>query len=110
MTDEETLKKQEMLEKMFMTWESYVNEAKLCCEALRSISTKEWPDRVLKNHVDELRLALVNARSRLKTSRVLLDFLIESYLVYDHVFPSEKPAFSPQQSAISNQPPAETGG
>lgn len=99
MIEEEAEKKREMIEKMFGTYQLYLSEAKSCCDALRKVNCEKWPERVLKTDVDELRGSIVSARSKLKTSRVLLDSLIESYQVYNYVFPEEKPAIQPQPSA-----------
>lgn len=104
MTQEVLQKEKEMLDKLYEIWNLYMLESNLAVEGLRKVNVDDWPERVMKTHVDSLRASIKDTRSKLKSSRVLLDSLIESYIVYDHVFPKEKPAIQPQPPAASPQP------
>lgn len=93
--------KQDMLNKINEIWGLYILEIMMCVNELEMISISNWPDFVLKENVDELKKAIYDSRAKLKSSRVLLDSLLEAYEVYSEVFPKEKPA-----SAVSKQPSA----
>lgn len=98
--------KQDMLNKINEIWGLYILEIMMCVNELEMISISNWPDFVLKENVDELKKAIYDSRAKLKSSRVLLDSLLEAYEVYSEVFPKEKPALSSQPSA--NQQSAKT--
>jgi|688.fasta_scaffold03951_19 hypothetical protein len=96
--------KQDMLDKINEIWGLYILEIMMCVNELEMISISDWPDFVLKENVDQLKKSIYDSRSKLKSSRVLLDSLLEAYEVYSEVFPKEKPAIQPQPSALSNKP------
>jgi hypothetical protein len=98
--------KQDMLDKINEIWGLYILEIMMCVNELEMISISDWPDFVLKENVDQLKKAIYDSRSKLKSSRELLDSLLEAYEVYSEVFPKEKPAIQPQPSAsaLSNKP------
>ncbi len=102
--------KQDMLNKINEIWGLYILEIMMCVNELEMISIRDWPEFVLKENVDELKKAIYDSRAKLKSSRVLLDSLLEAYEVYSEVFPKEKPALSNQPSAnqqSANQQSAE---
>jgi hypothetical protein len=104
--------KEDMLAKINEIWGLYILEVMMCANELEQVSIRDWPDFVLKENVDELKRAIYDSRAKLKSSRVLLDSLLEAYEVYSEVFPKEQPAQKvskkqPQQSADQPQPSAE---
>jgi len=107
--------KEDMLAKINEIWGLYILEVMMCANELEQVTIKNWPDFVLKENVDELKRAIYDSRAKLKSSRVLLDSLLEAYEVYSEVFPKEQPAQKvskkqPQPSAnqqSANQPSAE---
>lgn len=82
--------KQDMLDKINEIWGLYILEIMMCVNELEMISISDWPDFVLKENVDELKRAIYDSRAKLKSSRVLLDSLLEAYEVYSQVFPKEQ--------------------
>lgn len=96
--------KQDMLNKINEIWGLYILEIMMCVNELEMISISDWPDFVLKENVDELKKAIYDSRAKLKSSRVLLDSLLEAYEVYSEVFPKEKPAPAPASAVSKKQP------
>ena len=99
--------KQDMLNKINEIWGLYILEIMMCVNELEMISIVNWPDFVLKENVDELKKAIYDSRAKLKSSRVLLDSLLEAYEVYSEVFPKEQPAPASAVSKKQPQPSAE---
>ena len=99
--------KQDMLNKINEIWGLYILEIMMCVNELEMISIRDWPEFVLKENVDELKKAIYDSRAKLKSSRVLLDSLLEAYEVYSEVFPKEKPAPAPAPAVSKKQPSAE---
>lgn len=84
--------KEDMLAKINEIWGLYILEVMMCANELEQVTIRDWPDFVLKENVDELKRAIYDSRAKLKSSRVLLDSLLEAYEVYSEVFPKEQPA------------------
>lgn len=102
--------KEDMLAKINEIWGLYILEVMMCANELEQVTIRNWPDFVLKENVDELKRAIYDSRAKLKSSRSLLDSLLEAYEVYSEVFPKEQPApkvSKNQPSADQPQPSAE---
>ncbi len=99
-----TEKQEEMLQQMIYLYNLFLNEVGEAIENLRQVKTRDWPARVYKDDVDKLKSCVRVSRSKLSTSRKMIDAVIESEEIYREVFPFEKSAISSQQSAPQPQP------
>ena len=99
-----TEKQEEMLQQMIYLYNLFLNEVEVAIENLRQVKTRDWPTRVYKDDVDKLKSCVRVSRSKLSTSRKMIDAVIEFEEIYRTVFPPEKSAPSPQPTAISPKP------
>lgn len=99
-----TEKQEEMLQQMIYLYNLFLNEVGEAIENLRQVKTRDWTARVYKDDVDKLKSCVRVSRSKLSTSRKMIDAVIEAEEIYRTVFPFEKSAISYQQSAPQPQP------